>query len=137
MLRFVPAAVLAAAALAALPACDLIHLPEESPERATYYVSANGPSLTAVPDTIYVDYMTPDGMKRDSFPGAARASWSRVFERKALTEFKLTASRQGGGTTPGFLSASLLVDGQTIAFDSSRSVASVDAANPVIERAAQ
>lgn len=129
----------------ALAACDLV-LPEEGPELATYYVSSN--RLTGAPATnatvgfatrIAIEYVSPDGVKYDTLLGA-RASWSRVYERSALGEFRLKATNLTPDTTraqllKGFAGATLMLGGKTIAHDSSKTVASVDAASAAIEGA--
>lgn len=135
---------LVAAALLALPACDLVKVPEDSPELATYYVSSN--RLTGAPTTnatvgyasrIAIEWVSPDGVMRDTLTGAG-TTWSKVYERSALSEFRLTARNLTTDTTraqllKGFVGASLLVDGAILAKDSAKAVASVDAASPVIE----
>lgn len=139
--------VLALSAATLLPACDLVTLPESGPELATYYVSANrvtgAPTTnasTGYPTRIAIEYVSPDGVKYDTIRGAV--SWSRVFERSKLAEFRLKATNLTVDTTrtqllKGFAGATLLQGGKVIAKDSSKAVASVDAANPVIEGAAQ
>lgn len=135
---------LVAAALLALPACDLVKMPEESPELATYYVSSNRltgapttPAGTAYANRIAIEWVSPDGVKRDTLRGAG-VTWSKVYERSALAEFRLTAKNLTTDTTraqllKGFVGASLLVDGKVIAKDSAKAIASVDAASPVLE----
>lgn len=135
---------LVAAALFALPACDLVKVPEDSPELATYYVSSN--RLTGAPTTnatvgyasrIAIEWVSPNGVMRDTLTGA-RVSWSKVYERSDLAEFRMTATNLTTDTTrtqllKGFVGATLMVDGAVIAKDSAKAVASVDAASPVIE----
>ena len=139
--------VLALFAATLLPACDLVTLPESGPEMATYYVSANrvtgAPTTNATsgfPTRIAIEYISPDGVKRDTIRGAV--SWSRVFERSKLAEFRLTATNLTVDTTrtqllKGFVGATLSQGSTVIAKDSSKAVVSLDAANPVIETPAQ
>lgn len=122
---------LGAVALGPLAACDVVQFPKDAPAQATYYVSTNrlrtaGRAAT----TVAVEYVTPDGVRTDTVRGAL-TSWSRVYERGALAEFRLKATNL---TAPlatdtarvkdtGFVGVVLMLDGEIVARDSSRTVA--------------
>lgn len=111
-----------------LSACDPFGLPEEAAENATYYVAtSNHAGFTYSADSVAIAYETPDGLAHDTIVGDL-TSWSKVFERDALSSFSLTATNL---TVPddsgdvGYISASLLVDQETVAFDSSKTEVSL------------
>ena len=119
---FVPALLLAA--------CDPFGLPENPPETAAYYV-ATGAANDVAATRVAIAYETPDGPARDTLlapSGGVLTSWSRVFERDALPAFSITAENLTPADTAGqrgFVSVSLLVNDETVAFDTSAAAVSL------------
>lgn len=112
-----------------LAACDPFGLPEGKTDTATYYVATGTVTGTTTQSAnrIAIEYASPDGPVRDTLRGT-QASWSKVFDRDDLASFTLTATNLTPPDTAGnagFISASLLVNQKTVAFDSSRTSVSL------------
>lgn len=100
-----------------LSACDPFGLPENPPDTATYYVSLQVDATTT--GAVALAYETPEGLKRDTLVSpdlGVSTSWSQVYDRDALQNFSITATRLTGE----FVAVSLLINQETVAFDSSR-----------------
>ncbi len=112
--------------LVLLAGCGPFGLPDDPVEKAAYYVASHtSGSVTA--STIAIAYETPEGTRRDTLRGAL-ASWSKVYDRDALPSFSITAENLTPPDTAGnagIVAVSLIINQETVAFDSSRTVVSL------------
>ncbi len=120
-----------------LSACGIVELPENADEIAVYYVSTNNSDSLGLSTLVAIEYQTPDGTAFDTLRAPDTAtptatSWTMTFRRDALSTFALTATNltpplaNDSTLTPrGFIGASLLIDQETVAADSSRRVVTV------------
>jgi hypothetical protein len=115
-----------------LSACGLVELPDETEEVAVYYVSTNQTDSLGLSTLIAIEYETPDGTAFDTLraPDTATptaSSWTATFPREALSAMRLTATNltpplaeDSTNTPAGFVGASLFVNQDVLAEDSSR-----------------
>ncbi len=123
-----PRLIAAALLTLSLAACDT---GGSDSNMAVYYVSGvrytGATTAAAATSRIAIEYVSPDGVKRDTISGAL-VTWSKMFDRDALAEFRLKATNLSARDTfkrPNFVAASLLLDGKAVAADSSRTTVEV------------
>lgn len=125
MTRFAAIALL----LFSLSACDS----GSDTSEAVYYVSGVRYTLNAAnarvtaTSRIAIEYVSPTGVQRDTIAGAL-ASWSKVFDRDELSEVCLRATNLSARDTlkqPNFVAATVRIDGEVVASDSSSTMVEV------------